>query len=266
MIKSVVRKLGGCLAWLALYAALTWAFALVVFRRIEIPQLVFLSSALIALMASVAVAHLFGLLRAGLDLLVRFARHEPGVLFDGTKLSAVPAAAPRAESEPLQTTLRRAGSAVMNGAVYAALALGLAVLVFAFTPLEHPAPSWEEIRFEHLLEQKVRPRILEAAIVPIPPPARTLRPGQARGRFKAGHRQWTVDRAVRSRQGSEEEIALYSGDAPAAVIEIDARGMVSMRTAAGYVNAPDVKVDIRQNGAGWIGRITWKEGQLVFRV
>jgi hypothetical protein len=155
---------------------------------------------------------------------------------------------------------------LVNGVVYAALAVGIAALLFAFAPLEHHAPSWEEIRIENLLDQKVRPGLVQAEILPLPPPARKLQPGEARGRFKAGGQEWRADRASSARHGSDEEIALYSGDDVVALIHIDARGMVSMRTPAGAFAAPDVTVDIRQTAGGWIGRITWSEGHLVFRV
>jgi hypothetical protein len=258
-------KAGGCFAWLALYAALTWALAVVLMRRVEVPQLAIGSSAVIALMACVALDHLIRVLRVALDLVLRVTRNERGLFFDGTKPHAFSSAAPPAD-DPILTKLGRAGSGLINGAVFAAIAGGIGALLLAFAPLETETPWWEEIRLENLLEQKVRPRIMQAEILPIPPPARTLQEGEARGRFRVEGREWVVDRASRATSESGEEIALLSGNDPVAVIHIDARGLVSMTTAAGPFSAPDVIVDIRQTDDGWIGRITWSEGQLVFRV
>ena len=91
--RRAAAKFGGCLAWLAVYAALTWALAVVVLRRLEIPQLAIGGSALIALMVCVAVAHLIRMLRVAIDLMLRFVRHESGVFFDGTKPQTAPSAA-----------------------------------------------------------------------------------------------------------------------------------------------------------------------------
>jgi hypothetical protein len=254
-------KLAGCFLWMAVYAALTWAISVVVLRRLEVPQIAIGGSAIIALMACVAFAHLIHVLRVALDLGLRFTRQDSAVVFDGTK-----AAVPAAKVESMPKKVRRAASGLMNGVVYAALAAGIAALLFAFSPLEHGAPSWEEIHIETLLDENVRTRITKAEIIPLPPPARTLQPGDARGRFKVGEREWIVNRAAHARDETEEKIALFSGDNAVAVITIDARGGVTMQTPSGWLTAPNVTTDIRQIAGGWIGRITWSEGHLVFRV